>query len=101
MKIYANGMKSSNIKKSDLAPLYKKAKAGDVQVEKWFMSKMYDLAGFYGYDDNCTMQRFENRIERILSAKDELQTVINEMTELTLQEYTLKYQSKFDRSFVK
>ncbi len=99
MKVYANGKKASEISKADLAPIYKAAKSGELKVEKWFMSELYNLADYYGYDDNRSMEWSESQVRRMLAEEDR-QAAINELTEKWFRELSNKNKKAADRSFV-
>lgn len=94
---------ATEFNKRDLAPIYKAAKAGDLKVEKWMMIHLYDMADFYGYDDNRSAADQEREILNILAAEsvEEKQKRIDLFTESLFSRYTEKHQKSFDRNFVK
>ena len=94
---------ATEFNKKDLAPLYKAAKNGELNIEKWLMSRLYDLAEYYGYDDNRSIAHEESFILGIIREEDmaKKQERIDFYTESTFNSFTEKYQKKFDRNFVK
>lgn len=86
MNRYSNGMFKSDFKRSQAAYIYKLAKDDKLQIERWLMSEIYDLTSYYGYDDNRSVERFENKVKFIYSFLEEkdfegAQEIIDELTE--------------------
>ena len=105
MKTYGNGMKATEFSKKQVNVLFAKAKNHELQIETWFMKKMYDLASFYGYDYNYSIERVEADIRQILEAvfageQDKAQHLIENATASLFDSYTEKYQRTFDRNFI-
>ena len=98
MKQYGS-KKATEFNKGDLANIYKSAKAGELKVEKWFMNKLYDLADFYGYDDNRTVEQMERDVLKIIKAEDK-QNIISEITEKWFGEYSIKFQKSLNRNHI-
>lgn len=104
MKNYGD-KKATEFTKKQVGVLFSKAKTGELKVEKWFMSKIYDLADFYGYDDNGSVEKDEQAVLEILDAMfsgdtEKVQGLINEMTDHMFNLYTPKFQAKFNRNLV-
>lgn len=102
MKQYG-AMKATEFSKKQISVIYGKAKAGQLKVEKWFMSELYNLADYYGYDDNRTVEFSEMEVKEILNAvfannNDDAQALINYCTEKWFNAYGKKTQAKCDRT---
>ena len=67
MKNYG-AKKATEISKKQIGMIYAKAKSGELKVERWYMSELYDLADYYGYDDNGSAAEHESIVLRILEA---------------------------------
>ncbi len=72
--------------KKQIGVVYAAAKRGDLKVEKWTMSNLYDLADYYGYDSNRSVAYAERKILAILDAvfandMAKAQELIDEYTE--------------------
>lgn len=67
MKIYG-AKKATEFSKKQVGVIYAKAKAGELKVERWVMTELYDLADYYGYDDNGSVEWNERFILMILEA---------------------------------
>lgn len=97
--------KATEFSKKSLSPLYRAAKAGDLKVEKWFVSELYNLADYYGYDYNGLVADEERDVKKILErvfANDwaKAQELINSATEYWFSRFSPKAQKSFDRSFI-
>lgn len=105
MKTYRNGMKATEFSAKQIGVIYRAAKAGEIRVEKWVSKDLYDMADFYGYDDNCTIERAETKVLAILEAvfnKDmnKAQELIDQYTESTWNLLSVKAQQKANRQLV-
>ena len=105
MKTYGNGMKATEFSKKQINVLFAKAKAHKLQIEAWFMKRMYVLADFYDYDNNGSIAEEEQGIKQILEAVfaddiEKAQMLINRETASTFGSFTEKYQRSFDRNFI-
>ena len=105
MKTYANGMKATEFSKKQISVIYGKAKNGELKVEKWMMSDMYNLADFYGYDYNANVSRFEQRVKRILEAVfagdlENAQQLIDDYTAWLFDLLSIKAKKSADRTMV-
>lgn len=67
MKEYNNGRKATEFGKSQVGAIYANAKKGSLKIERWAMSFIYDLADFYGFDDNRNVERRERSVLAILA----------------------------------
>lgn len=54
--------------KKQIGVIYRMAKAGELNVEQWIMSNLYDLADYFGYDDNRNVADSERKVLQILEA---------------------------------
>lgn len=104
MKAYGRN-KATQFTKKQISVVYGCAKRGELKVEKWIMSRLYDLAEYYGFDDNGSVE-FEERfilaiLDRVFDKNmDEAQERIDSYTEMVWNTLTAKYQQKQNRSLV-
>lgn len=104
MKQYG-AKKATEFTRKQINVLWVKAKNEQLKIEKWFIKELYDLADYYGFDDNGSVARCEQAIEGILRAvfAGDLSTAqdkINILTESIFTSYTAKVRAKFDRALV-
>ena len=97
--------KATEFTKKQISVIYGCAKRGELKVEKWIMSNMYNLADFYGYDDNGSVASEEAEIKNIIEAvfsknMEQAQERINSYTENLFGKLTEKRQTKADRNMV-
>lgn len=92
--------KATEFNKRDLAPIYKAAKNGELKIEKWFMNQLYDLAEYYGYDDNGSVADREREILNLLKLDDK-QEEIDKLTQRWFNLSSRKRQERFNRELVK
>lgn len=83
--------------------VYRAAKNQDLRIEKWYINRMYDLADFYGIDENGSVASEEGTIKRILEAvfaKDytKAQALIDDEQDHIFNLFTAKKQKAIDRS---
>lgn len=95
--------KATEISAKQINVIYGCAKRGDLKVEKWVMKKMYNLADYYGYDYNGSVEREEASVKRILDAvfaKDyqEAQRLINIVYDIN--NYTADFQANANHDLV-
>lgn len=98
--------KATEFSKKQINVVFGKAKAGELRVEKWVMKRLYELADYYGYDYNSSIEREERSILHMLNALfsgdlKEAQEEIDWYTKSVYSDYTEKYRQSFDRSLVK
>lgn len=67
MKEYG-AKKATEFTAKQVGVIYAKAKAGEMKVEKWVMSDLYNLADYYGFDDNHSVESAEREVLTILDA---------------------------------
>jgi len=60
--------KATEITKKQINVIFAKTKRGELKVEKWFMTELYNLADYYGYDDNRSVENEEREVKKILEA---------------------------------
>lgn len=82
--------KATEFTKKQIGAIYRMAKNGELKVEKWVISDFYDLADYYGYDDNGSVEASERKIKKILDAvfekdNEKAQELINDYTEKTFE----------------
>lgn len=98
--------KTTEFTRKQINVLYFKAKKGELNIEKWMISKLYDLSEYCGYDDNKSIEQDERTILNILDlmfANDlaNAQELINDFTESYFNRLSKKNQIKCDRNFQK
>lgn len=103
MKSYGAN-KATEFYKGNINYLYKLAKQDRLKIEKWVMSQFYNLADYYGYDDNKSVETAERRILKILdAAQNDLeltQELIDEYTEHTFKLLSNKNKANSDRTYI-
>lgn len=102
MKNYG-ARKATEFTKKQINVIWAKAKNGELKVEKWFISELYDLADFYGYDDNRSVEESEKDVLKILDAvfannAEQAQELINNTAEKWFHLFGKKTQNKCDRT---
>lgn len=99
--------KTTDFTKKQINVIWAKAKNRELNVEEWFIKRMYNLAEYYGYDDNRSVESDEVSVKQILNAVfgndiQEAQRLIDLTQDAWFKSYTSKYQAKIDRNiFVK
>lgn len=91
--------------KKQIGVIYRMAKTGDLKVEQWIMSELYDLADYYGYDDNRSVADKEVKVLRILdkvfsNETAEAQELIDEYTTWLFDHISTKRQATVKRELV-
>lgn len=104
MKQYG-AMKATEFTKKQINVIFRMAKNGELKVQKFVINDMYNLADFYGYDDNKNAERSEVKIMNILDNVfsgnvEKSQDLIDEYTEWLFGNLSMKYQQKADRALV-
>lgn len=101
MKQYG-AFKATEFSKRQIGVVFAKAKSGALKIEKWFMSELYTLADFYGYDDNGNVADNERDVLAILDAvfanNENAQNIIDETEAKWFSRYGRKTQAKCDRN---
>lgn len=97
--------KATEFTKKQISVIYYKAKNGELNVEKWVINEFYNLADYYGYDDNHSVEEAETKINKILEAVFEndlatAQELIDDYTSKTFELLSNKNQAKCDRNLV-
>lgn len=105
MKTYGAN-KATEFSKKQISVIYRMAKSGELKVERFVMSNLYDLADYYGYDDNHSVEREEKKILDILALVfdknlEDAQKAIDEYTEWLFNSLSAKYQREASRELVK
>jgi len=104
MKTYG-ARKATEFTRKQIGVVYRMAKAGDLKVEQWIMSEFYDLADYYGYDDNGSVAASEARIleilEKVFAGKaEEAQALIDQYTANTLELISRKRKDSINRNYI-
>ena len=91
--------------KKQVGVIFRMAKAGELKVEQWIMNQFYNLADFYGYDDNRSVAEEERKVLRILdkvfsNETAEAQALIDEYTTWLFDHISAKRQAQVKRDFV-
>lgn len=105
MKTYNNGKKATEFSKKQIGVIYGKAKNGELKIEKWVITDLYDMAEYYGFDDNGSAAQAEAKIQKILEAvfegnTEEAQKRIDNYTSETFNLLGIKAQQRADRSLL-
>lgn len=58
--------KSTEFSSKQIGALFHKAKDGELKIERWYINHLYNLAEYYGYDDNGSVEKEEAEILHIL-----------------------------------
>lgn len=67
MRLYGAN-KATEFTKKQINVIYRLGKNGDLKIEKSEISRFYDLADYYGYDYNRSVEESEEIILQILRA---------------------------------
>ena len=105
MKQYRNGMKATEFSKKQISVIYGCAKRGNLKVEKWFMSELYDLADYYGMDANRSIEWNEMYVKEIINLvfANDLETAqekINWLTNNIYERLSIRNQKSANRALV-
>lgn len=97
--------KATEFTKKQINVIFAKAKAGELKVESWIMKDFYNLADYYGYDDNGAVERAEQKVKDIIEAAfagdiEKAQKGIDAYTESELNSLTDKRKAEIDRSLI-
>lgn len=97
--------KATEFSRKQIGAIFAAAKNGELKVEKWVIGDFYNLADYYGYDDNGSVEQSERKIMNILEAvfsKDleTAQSLINDYTEKNFALLSIKNQQNVDREFL-
>ena len=97
--------KATEFSAKQISVIYRKAKNGELNVEKWVINRLYELAEYYNYDDNGSIAEEETKINEILAsvfANDLItaQELINKYTKEMFGLLSAKRQAKCDKSLV-
>ena len=97
--------KATEFSRKQISVIFAKAKAGELKVEKWVISEFYNLADYYGYDDNRNVEESEQDILKILESVfagniEEAQKLINRYTNKWFERMGRKAQERADRHLV-
>ena len=97
--------KATEFTRKQIGVIFSKAKQGELKVEKFIMADMYELADYYGYDYNRSVERAEQRIKAILDKVfagdiEAAQEEINQYTEYVWRSLSIKGQKEASREFV-
>lgn len=102
MKRYGQN-KATEITRKQVNIVFAKAKTGELKVEKWMMKRLYELADYYGYDDNGSIEQQETDAKEIINSIFEngnTQDIINTKQEKWLKRLGLKEAKEIDRNYI-
>lgn len=104
MKTYG-ARKATEFTRKQIGVIYRTAKAGALNVEQWIMTEFYDLADYYGFDDNGSVAASEAKIlailEKVFAGKgEEAQALIDEYTASNLELISRKRKDSINRNHV-
>ena len=104
MKTYG-AMKATEFTKKQINVLFAKAKKGELKIEKWYIGELYNLAEYYGYDDNGSVAEHESLIKDILEFVfageiEKAQTKITEHTNDWFERMSFKTQERTSRELM-
>lgn len=104
MKLYGAN-RTTEFTKKQINVVFSKAKKGELKIEKWYMHRLYDLADYYGYDSNRSVEYEEGFILKILenvfnNENEKAQELINNQTECVFNNLSNKNKEKADRNFI-
>lgn len=85
--------------------IYGANKAGNLKIEKHIINDFYNLADYYGFDDNKSVERAEFHIMQILNEVfagdfEKAQKHVDEYTERVLADLTPVRIAKLNRELV-
>lgn len=97
--------KATEFTRKQINVIFAKAKAGEIKIEKWVIADFYNIADYYGYDDNGNVEESERDILDIIKNIfagniEKAQELINNYTEKWFARMSRKSQAKADRSLV-
>lgn len=95
--------KATEFSRKQINVVFAKAKSGAIKVEKWFINELYNLAEYYGYDDNRSVEMSEKQVLAILEAvfandNEKAQNLIDAVENDWFNSYSRKNQAKCDRT---
>ena len=104
MKVYGAN-KSTEFTKKQINVVLAKAKKGELKIEKWYISRLYDLADYYGFDDNGSVANEEGFIKDILenvfkNDNEKAQELIDAQTERVFNLLSRKNRESADRNLI-
>lgn len=97
--------KATEFTRKQINVIFAKAKGGDLNVEKWVIADFYNMADYYGYDDNGNAEESERDILKIIESvfsgnNEKAQALINEYTNKWFERMGRKAQTKADRNLI-
>ena len=96
--------KATEFTKKQISCLYGAAKRGELKIEKWIITEFYDLADYYGYDDNRSVEEAERDILAIINSYFEkdgnTQKLIDDYTAKTYALLGAKRKDTVDRRYI-
>lgn len=98
--------KATEYSRKQIGVIFAKAKNGELKIEKWVISDLYNSADYYGFDDNGAMADYEQRVKQIIEAVfaneiEEAQELIDALTERELKLMGNKRKARLDRNICK
>lgn len=104
MKSYGPN-KATSFSRKQIGVIYRNAKEGNLHLEKWLVSRLYDMADFYGADYNGSVELEERYILAAIDAVfgDDLakaQEKLDNYRDHCLTHFTQSYTEKLDRTII-
>lgn len=97
--------KKTEFTKKQIGVIFANAKNGNLEIENWVISEFYNLAEYYGYDDNRNVEQQERMILNILKEVfekkyEKAQTLINDYTEDIITRFGDKTRKNLNRNLI-
>jgi hypothetical protein len=97
--------KATEFTRKQINVIFAKAKAGEIKIEKWVIADFYNMADYYGFDDNGNAEESERDILEIIEAVfasdiEKAQELIDNYTTKWFERMGRKAQAKANRSLV-
>lgn len=88
--------KATEITKKQVNAIYAAAKRGDIKVERWLITEFYNVADYYGYDDNHTVEECERGLKLLIN---DLFSRDYKAVQKRIDEYTAELETRYSRKF--
>jgi hypothetical protein len=98
-------MKTTEFTRKQMNVIFSLAKQRILRVENWYMNHLYDLANYYNYDYNKSVESEEVSVLNILEAVFNknykmAQAIIDSETEKNLNLFSINVSEKFVRDLI-
>lgn len=96
---------ATEFSKKQIGVIYRNAKLGNLKVERWLMSRLYDLADFYDIDWGKQIAKEEQTVLKILDLVfgdklEEAQKELDSYGEKIFKAMSIKNQKEANRELV-